>query len=337
MTDLSAEQKAELIGKDLGIDPKDIPDYEVTAEEEAKHQTIEEDDEGDKRFGKTRESNDGQSEHGNDERRKKTSREKRLERKKVINEKFDEKNALIRQLEEKLAEQETWRNSIDNRMMSIDRSQIDNAIRETQATLNFAIAEHRDAFSTGDADKATKSLEVMYDAKRRMEQLQHMGTARQQQTVATPAAPDAIVVSKAQQWASTNKWFDNSNEESLIANVIAEKLIKEGFDPRSESYWDALDDRLEARGVGVFEDTEQSQSQQLRQNVEQPRVMRRSPPVGGGTGRGDIAPGKVAVTLPTALIDAMKQSGAWDNPARKHKIIADYQRVRSEESERARR
>ena len=55
------------------------------------------------------------------------------------------------------------------------------------------------------------------------------------------------------------------------------------------------------------------------------------------TGRGDIAPGKVAVKLPTALIDAMKQSGAWDNPARKNKVIADHLRVRSEESERARR
>ena len=79
------------------------------------------------------------------------------------------------------------------------------------------------------------------------------------------------------------------------------------------------------------EQQEQTQSEQIKQDVK-PEPRRRSPPVNAGSNRGDLGGGRKTVTLPTALINHMKETGAWDDPVRKHRIIKDHLRVKAEEN-----
>jgi hypothetical protein len=111
--------------------------------------------------------------------------------------------------------------------------------------------------------------------------------------------------------------------------------VRDGFDPQSDDYWDELDDRLSTKGIGDAQDDDyddqqsQSQSQRERQTVRE-KPQRRSPPVGGGNGRGDLGAGKTAVTLPTVFINALKEAGIWDDQKRRSRAIQEHLRIKAE-------
>jgi hypothetical protein len=126
-------------------------------------------------------------------------------------------------------------------------------------------------------------------------------------------------------------WFNNGqdNEDAVIANAIADKLTREGFNPKSDEYWDELDYRLSKRGVGNddreqddadYDDEQQSQSQQIKQTVER-TVSRKGPPVNSGSSRGDLGSGKVSVRVDKAFIDALKDNGFWNNEEQRNRMI----------------
>ena len=329
--ELSVEDKAEQIGKDIGVKDEPIPDYDIQPiDETPKEQAV--DDDEDKRLGKEREPAEGKKNF-----KEMSNREKRALRKKRLSEKFDQKDAIIRQQQEQMNALAARLNEVDGKLTGYDKAQLDAALRDTQNVFAQSEKSYMDAFNSGDAAKATQAMRSMYDAQKRVETLQAVAARQQLQLPRQPQQAqnqvDSVTMSKAQAWAAENKWYkaDGADEDSAIAQTLAERLVAEGFDPKTDDYWEEFDDRLGQRGVGSHddEDEQQSQSEQLRQEPVAPK--RRSPPVSSGSNRGDISGGKVAITLPTALIQQMKESGAWDDPARKHKIIKDYQRIRAEE------
>lgn len=334
--ELTTEEKAEQIGKDIGVEKEPVPEYDIQAEDEAPKETEVEDD-SDKRLGKTREEQRGEK----TEKKELSNREKRQLRKQRLAAKFDAKDAIINQLQEQLNATVARLNEVDGKLTSYDKNQLEGAMRDTNGFLAQAQKDYTDAFNAGDAAKSAQAMERMYEAKERIKALQGIA-ARQnaqpkQQSQPAQSQVNPAVVSKAQSWAAENPWYkaDASDEDSELAQRIAERLIKEGFDATTDDYWDEFDDRLAARGIGRRNDAddeqqEQTQSEQIKQETR-PAPRRRSPPVNSGSNRGDIGGGRQTVTLPTALIQHMKESGAWDDPVRKHKIIKDYQRVKAEE------
>ena len=335
--ELSTEEKAAQIGKDVGVKQEDIPDYDIQPEDEqVKEQAV--DDEGDKRLGKTREEQRGEKK----DHKELSNREKRQLRKQRLAAKFDAKDAIINQLQEQLNATVARLNEVDGKLTGYDKTQLDNALRDTNGFLANAQKDYTDAFNAGDAAKSAQAMERMYEAKERIKALQGIA-ARQNAQAKQPVQQvsnqvNPAVVSKAQSWSAQNPWYkaDASDEDSELAQRIAERLIKEGFDATTDDYWDEFDDRLAARGIGnrgnddeVDEQQQQTQSQQIKQEVRQ-EPRRRSPPVSSGSNRGDVG-ARQTVTLPTALIQQMKENGAWDDPVRKHKIIKDYQRIKAEE------
>jgi hypothetical protein len=96
---------------------------------------------------------------------------------------------------------------------------------------------------------------------------------------------------------------------------------------------------LAAKGIGSADDgydddygqQSQTQSQRQRQETTRERPQRRSPPVGGGGGRGYLGgSGKVAVTLPTSFIKGLKEAGIWDNVEARNRAIRAHQQIKSE-------
>jgi hypothetical protein len=300
--------KAKEIGKDVGVEEEkkeEIPDYEV----------IEEDD---KPLAKERE------ERPKVERKQLTNKEKRDLRKKRVAEKFQQKDAIIEQQQQAINQLTGRLNDFEGRLSNVDRAKVDDML--TAATVNFSRAEkeHMDAFKEGDAEKATRSMKAMYAAQRQIDQLkpikQQMETRQPMQRQESSAA-DPVVTRKANDWAAKHEWYraDGSDEDSEIAKAISGKMVNEGFDPRSDDFWDELDDRLEKRGVGIKEDDEEDEYEERAPVVRK----RASPPVSGGSKRGDVG-GKIQVTLPTAYINILKERGDWSDPVRKAKMIRRY-------------
>jgi hypothetical protein len=317
--ELTTEEKAALIGKTPpDKEEEDIPDYDV--KEDDGQEAKEEDH--DKRLGKTREGSDH---------RQLSNREKRQLRKKRLAEKFDAKDALIRQQQEQLNAMASRLNDVDGKLSQVDHESLVRAWNDTSASFQAAEKEHADAFSSGDGAKATAAMRKMYEAQRKLDELQAINARNQSlnsqpRTVANKADP--IVVNRAQQWAQDNPWFKqgSNDDDSVIADAIATKLVRDGYDPKSDDYWDELDDRLSQRGIGSQdedEQEEQTQSQREKQETK-PAFKRRSPPVGGGSGRGDLGTGKISVSVPTAYINTLKQNGYWEDVPTRNRMIKRY-------------
>ena len=65
----------------------------------------------------------------------------------------------------------------------------------------------------------------------------------------TPPPPDP----KAVEWAENNKWFGEDEPMTLTSFSIHRKLMEEGFDPNSDSYYNEVDKRMKDTFPHKFE------------------------------------------------------------------------------------
>jgi len=73
---------------------------------------------------------------------------------------------------------------------------------------------------------------------------------------APPPPPDP----KAQDWAENNKWFGEDEPMTLTSFSIHRKLMEEGFDPSSDSYYNEVDKRMKETFPHKFESLTPTQS-----------------------------------------------------------------------------
>lgn len=306
--------KAESIGKDLGVEGSDgkevIPDYDV---QEAP----------DDRIAKTREGAVATADKK--DRRELTNKEKRDAKKRKQREAFRQKDAIIEQQQRQIEELANRQAQTENRLAGVDKGQVKTALNDTIKLFNAATEKHTQAFADGDGAKATIAMREMYDAQKRIDQLQDLDRRLEQRPQQEQQRPqfDAIVVNHATEWAKNNTWFKKdaqgnaANEDSEIAMALSARLVKEGFDPKSEEFWEELSDRAEKRMPHVADAKDDDDEDD--EPVAQPR-KRTAPPVGGGSNRGDIK-GKVSVQVSTAYIDELKKNGLWDDKPTRDRLI----------------
>jgi hypothetical protein len=295
----------------------DAPDYEIVEDKGEAQTSPAEDraqqrDERDERLGRKRD----------EDRPKLSNRERRHLRKENLRKKIDAKDGLIRQLQEENAQIKNIVGNLDGRIANLDQAQFTTAWNEAVSSFQDAEKQHIEAFGEADAAKATEAMRKMYNAQKRIDELDAIKqrAAQQAQPRQQPQA-NPRVTSKAQEWAARNAWFDpaESDDDSAVANVIAAKIAKEGYDPATDDYWDELDERLQARGIGKPDD--EGGDDEAARPAPRKRV---SPPVSGGGGRHDLPNGKVQISLPTAYIDNLKQAGMWDDVDKRNKMIKKY-------------
>jgi len=66
---------------------------------------------------------------------------------------------------------------------------------------------------------------------------------------APPQRPDP----KAEQWAEKNTWFGEDEPMTLTSFSIHRKLMEEGFDPKTDSYYNEIDNRMKETFPHKFE------------------------------------------------------------------------------------
>ena len=65
-----------------------------------------------------------------------------------------------------------------------------------------------------------------------------------QQQYAAPKMPPPAPDPKAEDWAQKNEWFGSDEPMTLTSFSIHRKLMEEGFDPQSDSYYSEVDKRM---------------------------------------------------------------------------------------------
>jgi len=249
-----------------------------------------------------------------EEKRERRRRERQERKEKKRN--YDRAKDLELQATRKmLSDMQKRLDAAERRSVSQDVTQIDTALRNAAN----AAAQYRqlvaDAATKGDGETLALAQEKWYEASRAVEQLSEL----KKHAVRQPprATIDPLVRSYGEDWMSRNRWYDpkRGDEDSRIALIIDTKVIEEGYDPATPEYWDELDRRLKRRLPHRYKQAAH------RDGENRPRA------VTGGSGKGSVSASSSSgtkITLSAERVAALKEAGAWDDVAKRNKMIKAY-------------
>ena len=116
---------------------------------------------------------------------------------------------------------------------------------EVQAKISrLALEEERVASQKAQRERLAQEMQA-----RGVDPNQPQMPAYQPQKPQTPPPPDP----KAVEWAENNKWFGEDEPMTLTSFSIHRKLMEEGFDPNSDSYYNEVDKRMKDTFPHKFE------------------------------------------------------------------------------------
>lgn len=201
--------------------------------------------------------------------------------------------------------------AIEQKSRAGDIERVDRALQDEELRLQYAKSKVSEAASNQNGEALTRAQEMWFDAQKKVEALRK---AKEYANSAVAQRPqvDAIVMNNAKTWIDRNKWYDpNGNDtDSKIAKQLDETLTQEGWDPKSEEYWNELDDRLQKYLPHRYN--------QASGNQNRPRNMQTS------SGRESYSGDRRTITLSAEQVRAMKDAGMWDDPAKRDKMIKRY-------------
>lgn len=198
--------------------------------------------------------------------------------------------------------------------------EIDSRISYARDTYNRAEQTLKQAIARGDGETVAQAMRVRDQAsneyhnavamQNRLQTIGHEPMQPQRQQ-----GPDPRVVERAKAFVEKHSWIDPSgmaDEDSAVARALDMKLQADGFDPSTDEYWNRLEKTLEKRLPHRFQ------------------KGRSGPPVAGGSDR--AGSGKKTFYLSPERKKALMDSGDWDDPVRRNKMIkafADYDAKKS--------
>jgi hypothetical protein len=134
---------------------------------------------------------------------------------------------------------------------------IESAKRQVEAELNTAKRAYRDAYEAGETDAIVEAQQLLNSAQIRMDKvnsfraptieeetpLQRSSNTVQQQ-VEAPSTPQITRDEKAEAWRDENPWFGSDDEMTAFALGYHNKLVKDGVDPQSDTYYEKINSRM---------------------------------------------------------------------------------------------
>ncbi len=257
---------------------------------------------------------------------------------------------------------------IDRSMFVERKQQVEGQLGRLESDLSAAQKRIRDAIQANDGDALLAAMESRDEAVIKREQFRQQkaqidaiearlppvnGDARQTQPQTRPAAPQPQPDVRPQldrngqrymaEFSRGLDWFDNdpntSDPDSRVLQALDAGLVRDGLNPNTQEYWDALEDQAAAYLPQHFAEAETQPQQrapatpavrqaQPRQNVQ---PLRRGPAVasaGDGGAPRQLAKNQVAITpeRKAALMEigALAPDGRVQNPDKLKRVLAQY-------------
>jgi len=258
-----------------------------------------------------------------DEERQKIREQRREERrnKKVIHrEKARESNALINSLKKQIEQLEERVAVSEKKTTGVELARMDKAIEDAGVQLEYAKMKLQEAVSTSNGELAIQANEMLYEAQRNIETLNgYKRQANQVQQRPNIQVPSTRTQELMAEWLEENPWYDPSkdSQERDITISIDKQLVRDGFNPESEDYWDELSYRVKK----VLPEVANNGYNDNNNRNQRPRSVVTS------SGRESVSNSKgSSFVLSPERVSAMKESGAWNDPVRKKKMV-DYYRT----------
>ena len=304
--------KKELITEDDDLPQESQEEELVIIEEEPeskdrqRDQEDEEDDDDDERVVTSKEEDNDAEREEIRERRRREKQERRERREKAITRDKIELDFLRKRNDD-----------LERRLTAQEQRSHQSDLNGYDAQIAQASREIAKAVEAGNGEDVAQAMRYRDQA---FQKLQHFNAVKQQaaaQSQTKPQGLDELTLSHAKAFMEENDWYDpqGRNEDSAIVIAIDQTLAKEGYDPRTEEYWDELRDRAARRLPERFSAKEKEEPAQ--------RKPRGGPPVGSGKEHAPQSSRKeiyISAERKQALIDA----GVWDDPVLRAKYVKRY-------------
>lgn len=233
---------------------------------------------------------------------------------KKTNEEKDHRLAMLQRQNQELMERLSV---VERKTHSSDLARLDKAIDDEELRIQYFEAKKREAINNSDGDAFTKAQDAWYEARRKVEAMKSVKQQAVQSSSQESGAVNPKLMRNANNWMERNGWYDpnGDDEDSQIAKVIDNKLVKEGWDPSSEEYWEELDNRLQKRLPHRYT---QSHDEPSRRSKPRSFVTgsERESSVSRGSGNSFV--------LEPEQVRAMKEAGFWDDPEKRARMIKRY-------------
>ena len=168
------------------------------------------------------------------------------------------------------------RDEFKTQSISLDKNYATEMEGRIASSLAAAQAKLAAARESQDSKAEVEALTAISQLGYEQGKLAELKTAQQMQETAAkekpaaptqpkrPSAPDP----KAEAWAEKNEWFGKDNAMTYTAFDLHRKLTEEeGFDPKSDDYYDEIDKRIRLEFPHKFDTTVEKQTSKPTQNV----------------------------------------------------------------------
>lgn len=174
---------------------------------------------------------------------------------------------------------------LKGRMEKLDTGYMSEYGARIEAQIGAARKAYKDAYEAGDTDAMIQAQEALARATTDKDRYEHAkkraedrpqpaapeetsGQPQQQpayqQTQQQQPAPQQQTDPKAQSWAENNPWFGQDEVMTYAAFGIHRKLVEEeGFDPQSDEYYNAIDQRMRREFPHKFSEPKSSKKSQV--------------------------------------------------------------------------
>jgi hypothetical protein len=244
-------------------------------------------------------------------------RAKRKARKEYHKQVSAEKDVRLQNLQRQNGELMERLSALERKQTGSDLARIDKAIEDQKMRIQYGKTKMAEAAEAGDGNLLNAAEEMVYEARRQAEALEHFKRRSVQAPQQQPIQQDPQMQRYASEWVESHgDWYDQmgGNTDSKIALAVDASLIEEGWNPKTEEYWDELDKRLSKVLPHRYTDIIQERPQKSR-----PRSV-----VTGGGREAVSSGGKGTFTLNPDQVRAMKEAGMWDNPEKRARMIRRY-------------
>ena len=209
--------------------------------------------------------------------------------------------------------------AVESAATSFQFAQVDKAIEDEATRVEYAKMKLLQASQSGNAEEQVEYLEQLQESKTRLAQMQAYkkqqlaAASRPKQNVPNPVSN--AVQENAAGWLSKNKWFDPQarDTDSRIAKVVDQEMADEGWDPADPEYWDELDNRLSSRLPHRYAAKSGGTVSKSRPN-----------PTASSRAANPSAVPANSIRLSPERVRAIKEAGAWDDPAARNRMIKAY-------------
>lgn len=316
------DEVRQLAGDDVKT-PADELKTKVVDQENDDH---EDDDAGDDRAARVDEELEGAQ---NDEERQKIISERRDARKARKQRQREARDATERRMAHLEAQNRQLAENLARLQGGQTQSeiqQLDAAIKEAEDVAKQLIAIEAKAITEHDGETATQARERSGIAKQRAEYLRKKKDELASQSTKNTDSPlNPQVAVKAVAFAQKHSWYEgpaSQSEDSQLLGFLDKQLTRERWDPSTDEYWTELETRARKYLPHRFKSVN---NQGLNQDSGDSAAL--SAPVGGSSRSGGgsaMTGGSKDYSLSAARVQALKDAGIWEDPARRAAAIKNY-------------